>query len=214
MHGTRFGGSPRARSRSKSARRPLCANLISAIVSRSGTFYSAAKPTDARQPDACDCAMPQARVLPRFAAAEDATRLAEVMSFARCHRGRVRHQRREPPGRRVPDVPFDVHAHRDLHHRLRGGGVQHQAVRDREAPLCARARQRTRSARYSSAWKGEFHTEAHVTHRFDDARIGHRRIEQIHRGCTHRPRLLGTTFDQGRHSEVVGGQDWPDARSG
>ena len=31
-------------------RRPLCANLTAAIVSRSGTFYSAAKPTDARQP--------------------------------------------------------------------------------------------------------------------------------------------------------------------
>ena len=56
MRGTRFGGSPRARSRSKSARRPLCANLIAAIVSRSGTFHSATKPPDARQPDACGCA--------------------------------------------------------------------------------------------------------------------------------------------------------------
>ena len=52
MRGTRSGGSPRARSRSKSARRPLCANLIAEIVSRSGTFHSAATSPGARQPAA------------------------------------------------------------------------------------------------------------------------------------------------------------------
>ena len=52
MRGTRSGGSPRARSRSKSARRPLCANLTAVIVSRSGTFHSAAKSPGACQPAA------------------------------------------------------------------------------------------------------------------------------------------------------------------
>ena len=56
MGDTRFGGSPRARSRSKSARRPLCANLIEMIVSRGGTFYCAARSPGASQPAACGCA--------------------------------------------------------------------------------------------------------------------------------------------------------------
>ena len=50
---TRFGGSPRARSRSENARRPLSAHLLAAFVSCCVTFWSAAKSPGVRQPAAC-----------------------------------------------------------------------------------------------------------------------------------------------------------------
>ena len=50
MRGTRFIGSARTRSRSKSARRPLCANLIAVIVSCSGTIDGATTSLDTCEP--------------------------------------------------------------------------------------------------------------------------------------------------------------------
>ena len=136
MRGTRFGGSPRARFRSKSARSPLCANLVVTIVSRSGTFYSAAKYPDARQPTAER--LHDRGALRRGRGPGDGARLAPA--HRRCARGRRTGRRptaatlRRPaprPRRLLQRRPERVARDR------RGGGTSDRAP---ARPRAARAR--------------------------------------------------------------------------
>ena len=136
MRGTRFGGSPRARFRSKSARRPLCANLIVAIVSRSGTFYSAAKSPDARQPTAER--LHDRGALRRGRGSGDGARLAPA--HRRCARGRRTGRRPTATTLRRP-APRPRRLLRRRPERVardrRGGGTSDRAP---ARPLVARAR--------------------------------------------------------------------------